>query len=78
MKTYAHHDSDGNIKSLINVNAPGNAGLMLTPKAGLFVSELEDIKFKTKTPETEELHEIARSYKVVTPHLKSKIQKKSK
>ncbi len=76
MKTYAHHDANGVIKSIITFQAPDTAGLMLTPTKGELVSELSEVSFKSKTPDFEELSEIARTYVVSEPLRKSGLKKK--
>ena len=37
MKALAYHDSEGNIKHLVTMNALEHIGMMLAPEAGLFV-----------------------------------------
>jgi hypothetical protein len=64
MKTYAHHNRDGSITSLISLNLPESAGLLLTPKAGVYVTEIEGIKLKGELPEFGELREIMRTRKI--------------
>ena len=44
MKIYAHHDLSGKISSVVTFVAPKGAGLMLTPKRGLLVSELGGLR----------------------------------
>ena len=78
MKTYAHHDPEGNIKSLIVVDAPNNSGLMLTLEPGMFVSEIQGLKFKSKSPSIEELRAIAKDFKVATSNQSGKIERKTK
>ena len=46
MKHFAHHDSNGGIRSIITVNAPKGMTVMLTPKPGEFATEIEDIGVK--------------------------------
>ena len=75
MKTYAHHDAKGAIKSIVHLNAGDGAGLMLTPNLGEFVSEIE-AKFKSKTPTIEELQEIAANFKIAGPIPHAQLSKK--
>ena len=77
MKTYAHHDHEGNIKSLIVVDAPNHIGLMLTAQPGVFVTEMEGIKFKSKSPSIEELQAVMRDYKVSPSKSKGKAERKN-
>ena len=64
MKKFAHHDEKGSIKGIVIIDAPKNVGLMLSPKAGIFVTEIEGLKFKSKSPTIEELQDIANTYKI--------------
>lgn len=67
MKTYVHHDQEGNIKGVIGLNGPDNAGLMLTPKEGLLVAEVKDIEFKSTTVTREDLEKMVKDYKIPVP-----------
>jgi hypothetical protein len=78
MKTFAHHDPEGNIKSLIVINAPGNIGLMLTPRPGISVTEVEGIKFKSKSPSNEELQAIVKDFKLTGSGSKGRVERKTK
>lgn len=46
MKIYAHHDLSGEVHSLVLYTAPKGAGVMLTPRRGLLVSELGGLRVK--------------------------------
>jgi hypothetical protein len=76
MKVFVHHDTSGVIRSMITVNAPEQFHLMLTPKAGLLVAEVEGIKIKAGAEGVEELRKVAQAHKVVTPN-RVKLTKKS-
>jgi hypothetical protein len=78
MKIYAHHDADGTIRSLVTVNAPERGGMMLAPKPGVFVAEIEGLtlKLKSDTSDIEALGEIARSHNVSTPLPTCRVAKK--
>ena len=76
MKVFVHHDATGAIRSMITVNAPEPFHLMLTPKAGLLVAEVEGVKIKAGTESVEELRKVAQAHKVVTPN-RVKLTKKS-
>jgi hypothetical protein len=76
MKIFAHHDPKGNIKGIVTFDARGNAGLMLSPAAGISVTEIEGVKFRSKTPTIEELQGIAKSYKISASKTKSGVEKK--
>ena len=78
MKPLAYHDLEGNIKHIVTLDAPEHVGMMLAPEAGLFVTEIEGFKFKSKKPSIEELHEIKKNYKISSPKIKGRIEKKIK
>jgi hypothetical protein len=67
MKVFVHHDAAGAIHSMVTVNAPEQFHLMLTPKAGLLVAEVEGIKIKAGAEGVEELRKVAQAHGVVTP-----------
>jgi hypothetical protein len=75
MKVFVHHDTTGDIRSVIAVDAPGRFGLMLTPKPGLLVSEVEGMKVKPGAVDVEALRKIAQSHKVATSN-RCKLAKK--
>jgi len=69
MKIYAHYDHSGVIRSIVAVNAPEGAGMMLTPKPGVFVSPIKDVKIRSDTPDLKELRAIAERHRVTPfPH----------
>jgi len=76
MKLFVHHDATGAIRSMVTVNAPEQFRLMLTPKAGLLVAEVEGIKIKPGAAGVKELRKFAQAHKVVTPN-RVKLTKKS-
>lgn len=76
MNIYAHHDHKGSIKGIVVVTNPKNAGLMLTPKAGLLVTEVEGIKFKSKKPTVEEMKGILKNHRMFASSKKGRLAKK--
>lgn len=76
MKIFAHHDHKGSIKGLITVDGPKEAGLMLSPKPGINVTEIQGAKFKSKVPTFEELQQIAKTFIVSELITKSSLKKK--
>lgn len=67
MKVYAHYDLVGTIRSLVTVEGPQQAGMMLVPKPGVFVAEIEGLKLKSGKADPEALREIVGTHKVSTP-----------
>jgi hypothetical protein len=82
MKVYVHYDSSGAIHGLIAVNAPADRMPILTPKAGLFVAEVEGKvpgwKYETGEPDLKALREIAQTLRVATPIPRCKLVRKSR
>lgn len=76
MKIYAHHDVEGTIRSLTILDAPEGAGMMLSPSAGVFVTEVEGLKLKADQLDFEALRETANNHKVSTPQARSKLARK--
>ena len=78
MKFYAHYDSEGNIQSLISVEAEEGAFAMRAPKPGLFSAEIEieGLELKNDPSDPEALFEIAENYKLQTPHSRLKLVKR--
>jgi hypothetical protein len=62
MRVYAHHDSKGNVDALVSFDGPDGAGLMLAPRPGRLVSEVEGISLRSGEKGLEELQEIARTH----------------
>lgn len=72
MKIFAHYDSTGTIRSLITVNAPEGAIVMLTPKPGQFLTQLEGLNLEglnlgSDAPDLKALREITKNHKIATP-----------
>jgi hypothetical protein len=69
MAIYAHYDHTGAIRSLIVTKVPKDrsAGMMMTPKRGHFVAEVEGVKLKSDLPTPEELRAVAASHRIASP-----------
>ena len=78
MKVYAFHDLEGNIQSLISVEAAEGAFAMRAPKPGLFSAEIEieGLELTNDPSDPEALFEIAENYKLQTPLSSRKLVKK--
>jgi hypothetical protein len=79
MKIYAYYDLEGNIQSLISVEAAEGAFAMRAPQPGQFVAEIEieGLESKPEASDPEVLLQIAQSYKVSTPLPRLKLSKKT-
>jgi hypothetical protein len=64
MRIFAHHDSEGNIGSLVSVDGPKEAGLMMAPRAGQLVSEVEGVSIKPGEKGLAELQQIAQTHAI--------------
>lgn len=78
MRIYAFYDLEGNIQSLISVEAGEGAFAMRAPKPGLFSAEIEieGLELKNDPSDPEALFEIAENYKLQTPLSSVKLVKK--
>jgi hypothetical protein len=65
MKTFAHHDANGNVRALVTVTGAKMA--MLTPKAGRFVTQIDPIKLDPETTDITALRKTARGMKIPVP-----------
>jgi hypothetical protein len=45
VKTFAHHDVDGNIPAIVTVDAPDGVEVMLQTEPGVSVTELQAVDF---------------------------------
>ncbi len=80
MKTFAHHDSDGTIHSLVLVDAPEGVEVMLEPEPGELVTEIEgvELEFERGAENVDAVREFVESYKVaVRPTSPGKLIKKN-
>lgn len=76
MKTYAYHDENGSIKSIVSFTAPDGHGLLLAASPGVFISKIEKVQFKSDTPTFEELSELAREHRIANPVISATVVKK--
>ena len=76
MVVYAYYDRQGNIHSLLTVNASERAGVMLAPKSGQFVVEVEGLELTPDKLNFDTLREIAASHGIKTPVPRCKLVKK--
>jgi len=80
MKIFAYYDLDGNIQSLIGVEAAEGAFAMRAPRPGQFAAEIniEGLALEAKAGDPEALVEIAEKYKVITPVAGLKLVRKER
>lgn len=79
MKVYAYYDMEGNIQSLISVDAAEGAFALRAPKPSQFVAEveIEGLELKSDALDPQALLEIVQSYKVTTPFPRLQLSKKT-
>ena len=75
MKLVAHYDVSGKIHSVTWVNAPQGVSLMLTPRPGELIAEVEDHNL-TGSPNEKALRDIAANHTIAEPITRRKLAKK--
>ena len=78
MRLFAHHDVDGNIRSLTWFDAPEGISIMLTPGPGELVTEIEGHKLAGAAPSEKALRDIAKNYKIAEPLARRSLTKKKR
>ena len=78
MRVFANHEADGNIRSLTWFDAPEGISIMLMPRPGEFVSEIEGHKLTGSAPSEKALRDIARNYKIAEPLPRRTLTKKKR
>ena len=76
MVVYAYYDRQGNIHSLVVVNAPEGAGVRPAPQPGQFVAEVEGLELTPDKLNFDTLREIAARHGIKTPVPRCKLVKK--
>lgn len=76
MSLYVHYDLVGTIRSFVSVNPPKGGGMMLTPKAGVLVAEVEGFEPKPGAAGLAALREVAKSHVVEKPQARCTLAKK--
>jgi len=77
MKILANYDLSGRIRSLTWSDAPKGVSIMLTPRPGEIVAEVEGHNLADKRPPTEkELRDLARNHRIETPLARRTLAKK--
>jgi hypothetical protein len=77
MKVFVHHDAAGTIRSLVAVDAPEGVSLMLQPRPGQFVAEVEGVTVGPDVPDVAALRELGRTHKVDAPQQPRRLAKKN-
>lgn len=79
MKVYAYYDMEGNIQSLIRVDAAEGAFAMRAPKPNQFVAEIETegLELTSDASDPAVLLELVERYKVTTPFPRLQLSRKT-
>jgi hypothetical protein len=77
MSLFAHYDVSGNIRSLTWFNAPKGISLLLTPRPGETVAEVEGQSLGSSNPTDKILRDIARSHVITQPISHCTLKKKA-
>jgi hypothetical protein len=64
MKTFVHYDSKGAVRALVTVQGPDHVTASLTPLAGNFAVEIEDLKLDMANPDLAHIRKIAKGIKI--------------
>jgi|HubBroStandDraft_4_1064222.scaffolds.fasta_scaffold240341_2 hypothetical protein len=76
MNIFAHHDGEGRILAFVTSDGPAGSAMMLAPKPGVLVSEIEGVKFESGTPTAKELRALAATHRVAGASEKRTLEKK--
>ena len=61
-----HYDMTGTIRSVTAINGPEGAGLLLVPKPGIAVADVERDELDSDPPSLEDLRKFAESHEAPT------------
>ena len=76
MKVFAHYDESGKIHSLTWFNAPKGISVMLAPRPGQLVAEIEGHNLTDRVPSEKTLRDITKNYTIAEPVARRKLVKK--
>ena len=76
MKLSVHYDPSGKVRSFVAVGGTDSNGMMLVPRVGALVAEVEDVSLESGVAGLRKLREIAKNYIVENPVSPRKLTKK--
>jgi hypothetical protein len=76
VRLFAHYDESGKIHSVTWFNAPKGISVMLTPRPGELVAEVENHSLTDRVPSEKTLRDIAKGHTIATPLARCKLAKK--
>jgi hypothetical protein len=62
MKLSVHYDPSGKVRSFVAVGGTSDNGMMLVPKPGALVADVEDVSLESGVAGLKKLREIAKNY----------------
>jgi len=77
MKLFAHYDVSGKIRSVTWFNAPDDISLMLTPRPGELVTEIQGHNLTGSMPSETTLRDLAKSHTIAAPLPRNTLTKRS-
>jgi len=77
MRLFAHYDVSGKIHSVTWFNAPKGVSLMLTPRPGELVAEVEGHNLTGTMPTEKTLRDIAKGHTIAAPLTHCRLAKKA-
>lgn len=76
MRLFAHYDVSGKIHSVTWFNAPQGVTLMLTPRPGELVAEVEGHNLTGAMPSEKTLRDLAKSHTIEAPVARCTLRRK--
>jgi hypothetical protein len=76
MKLSVHYDPSGKVRSFVAVGGTNDNGMMLVPKSGTLVADVEDVSLESGVAGLKKLREIAKNYIVEEPVRPRKLARK--
>jgi hypothetical protein len=67
MKLVVHYQPSGKVRSFVAVGGTNSDGIVLVPKPGVLVAEVEDVTLESGVAGLRKLREIAKNYIVEAP-----------
>jgi hypothetical protein len=76
MKLSVHYEPFGKVRSFVAVGGTDDNGMMLVPKPGALVAEVEEVSLESGVAGLKKLREIAKNYIVKEPTSPRKLSKR--
>jgi hypothetical protein len=76
MKLSVHYDPSGKVHSFVAVGGTDSNGMMLVPRPGALVAEIEGVTVESGVAGLKKLRELAKHYIVEEPANRQRLRKK--